>query len=733
VKHLLVCDEYPPAPGAGIGTYARHISTLLAERGEIVHVVAPLVAGTAATEEELEGRLIVHRIPSQAGGAGADNGYLSEEDLNIARRLEEGLPSLGFAWGAGVLCERLVEQEGIDVVEAQEYGALLYFFQLRRALGMGPARRPPTVVHLHSPTEFIARYNGWDVHSPQISLRKRLEGFSIVSADALLCPSNFLAGEAARRYRVDRRSIEVMPYPSGGGTFLDRPPNVWSGGTIAFIGRMEPRKGAIEWMDAALEVAGERSGLVFEFVGPDRPYRNGETVLQTLQQRVPPGLGASFRFHGEKRRADVASVLVRARIAVVPSLWDNYPNSCLEAMGSGLPVLATRQGGMAEMITDGESGWLAAAPTPAGLAAGLRRALEESPERLAAMGARAARDIGKLCDNDTIVARQLAFRRALADAGAGRSLRLVTQRRDDDPEAGPPGRNPRSTGGIAVVVTAAGDDQAIGRTLDSVERLTPGASGVAVVWDPSGIDEPVSRPDENGRSHWIRLERRPDQFAAARNEAVDALLARDPAIAGFAFVASGVGIAGDFVSVMQGVLDACSRVGLISAWSLGPAGLSQAAPGPSFPYQWVRDEAARFSVIRTEAFKEAGGFTPALAHGYEAWDLHNAVMLAGWDAVTAPVVLADTGGVADSSPVDGHVQGVMRELVLDRLNEMSPSEVGEILLLAEAELRFPFTPAPSRRERIQHRVEVALMKNLPAPAVSFLQEVKRRLRIPSVR
>ena len=64
---------------------------------------------------------------------------------------------------------------------------------------------------------------------------------------------------------------------------------------------------------------------------------------------------------------------------------------------------------------------------------------------------------------------------------------------------------------------------------------------------------------------------------------------------------------------------------------------------------------------------------------------------------------------------------------------MSPSEVGEILLLAEAELRFPFTPAPSRRERIQHRVEVALMKNLPAPAVSFLQEVKRRLRIPSVR
>ena len=49
-------------------------------------------------------------------------------------------------------------------------------------------------------------------------------------------------------------------------------------------------------------------------------------------------------------------------------------------MASGLPVIASRSGGMAEMLTDGRSGWLASACDADALAAELRRALDTSPE-----------------------------------------------------------------------------------------------------------------------------------------------------------------------------------------------------------------------------------------------------------------------------------------------------------------------------------------------------------------
>ncbi len=51
-------------------------------------------------------------------------------------------------------------------------------------------------------------------------------------------------------------------------------------------------------------------------------------------------------------------------------------------MASGLPVLATRQGGMAELIEDDDGSWLVDAATPEALASALRRALATPPERL---------------------------------------------------------------------------------------------------------------------------------------------------------------------------------------------------------------------------------------------------------------------------------------------------------------------------------------------------------------
>jgi len=100
------------------------------------------------------------------------------------------------------------------------------------------------------------------------------------------------------------------------------------------------------------------------------------------------GLGRRVRLLGE--RNDVAAVLSAMDVFVLCSVGEGMSNTILEAMATGLPVVATRVGGNPELVTDGNTGFLVEARSPDALAASLRRYLED-PTLLAEHG-RAARD-----------------------------------------------------------------------------------------------------------------------------------------------------------------------------------------------------------------------------------------------------------------------------------------------------------------------------------------------------
>lgn len=425
MRHLIICREYPPAPSGGIGTYVAHIAPLLAEAGETVHVIGQLWHGAnQEVEESHGGRLIVHRLPYQDWDS--EGPRFAPWDTTLSALYRSDFPPRCFAWQAGLLAERLVESEGIDLIEAQEYEAPLWFFQLRRALGLGPRRQPPCLVHLHSPTEPIAVHNEWDLTRPDVKVAVRLEEETIRAADALLCPSRFLARQAEERYGLAPDSVRVIHLPLGGGQPVERPPEVWERGSVCYVGRLERRKGVLEWIDAAVAVVRENPAqdpdLRFDFVGPNvlgLGWISGEDLVE---QRIPPEVRERFVFHGSQPRAELPRFLREARIAVVPSRWENFPNTCVEAMVSGLPVLATRQGGMAELIGDDDSGWLAEEATPEALAAALRRALATPPERLAEMGHCAAATVNVDCDNRSVLEQHLAFRAEAARRGPSRSL-----------------------------------------------------------------------------------------------------------------------------------------------------------------------------------------------------------------------------------------------------------------------------------------------------------------------
>lgn len=643
MKHLIISREYPPAayPSGGIGTYTHNITRSLAEAGETVHVIGHRWDGAPLQREEsYGGRLVVHRVALKdaVGGTEASVERWRSEVKALCR---SRFPAQWFSLQAALLAERLIEEEGIDVIEGQEWEAPLYYFLLRRALGLGPRRRPPCFVHLHSPMEFIVHFNGWDMAKPQFTLMKRMEDYCIRAADAWLCPSNFLARQCEARYRLPSGSVQVIPLPVGHTPFIARDLDTWERGSICYVGRLEPRKGVIEWVDAAVRVASETPAVTFDFIGSDMPagsFNTDVSMRRYLQARIPRSLRRRFRFHGPVPRERLPRFLARACAAVVPSRWENFPNTCVEAMCTGLPVIATRFGGMPEMVEDGVSGWLAdgddlSSMVP-GLAKALWRCLEATPEQRQAMGIAAVSAIRRLCDNRRTTEEHVAFRTRVAHNGSTRSGRVPVD-------------------GVAVRASGAKQFQSGGRQgIGIVAWIAPAADGHALL-DSLGRQSRVpvalvvaGRQDDTlqtqvsacgGRFLPVNAEEAGPAWNAAFAEASTAV-----APAGWMFLDHDDRLQPDALERLEAVLAAAPSLGLVSCWT----GIEESpgqlcvSPNPELPHQWLANDAARATVFRAEAIPLAAPFGANPVRGAELWELTLSVLLDGWAAVTYPAMLA---------------------------------------------------------------------------------------------
>lgn len=537
MRHLIVSRELPPAayPAGGIGTYVANISRLLADAGETVHLIGQRWRGAPDERvEECDHRLVTHRVSADQA--------LDGSSAEVALLHDTSFPAQAWGWNAALRAEQLVEAYGIDVIEAQEWEAPLYYFLLRRALGLGPSRQPPCIIQLHSPSEYIWRHNKWPLSLPGYVPMRRQEEYCIASADALLCPSHYLAREAEERYRLGAGSVTVIPIPLGRFQVASRKPESFAVGPVMYVGRLEPRKGLTEFVEAAIQVAPDFPGARFEFLGADTPYRDGLTMTRHLRQRIPRPLSDRFAFRGVVRRDALVDALAGGSFAVVPSRWENFPNSCIEAMASGLPVLASPNGGMVEMVTDGTTGWIAASQAPKDLAAALRRGLSASPDERAAMGRAAASAIRAQCGADTVVAAQLRFRERVREAGSGPSRRIA------------PGSVPAK---LTTSVAAAGP------SLDVIRLAGPGSLASAL---------------RHG----------------ARRTSLGVVVAH----AGFDVDPAALPLASK-------VLEGHPEIGLIAGWIAGNPVMCATAP-PAFPWQWFTNDANGVVVFRRQALEHIG-------------------------------------------------------------------------------------------------------------------------------
>jgi glycosyltransferase involved in cell wall biosynthesis len=179
------------------------------------------------------------------------------------------------------------------------------------------------------------------------------------------------------------------------------------------VGRFETAKDYPNMLRAFASVLERHPAAVLLLAG--RGSLQGET--ESLAHEL--GVGSAVRFLGV--RDDVAALVSAADGYLMSSAWEGMPMVLLEAAAGGLPVVTTRVGGTAEVVLDGESGYLAPPGDSPALAAAMMRLMHLSEAERRALGERGREHVRTNYGLHRVVERwEELYREVLAEKAARR-------------------------------------------------------------------------------------------------------------------------------------------------------------------------------------------------------------------------------------------------------------------------------------------------------------------------
>jgi glycogen synthase len=402
VRVLFVSQEFPPETGwGGIGTYVDVLSHALASRGVDVHVLS-VVKGQAPSETRVDG-VTVHRarLPRLRGV-----GRLTGCPETWQRSL--------LAASIVPLVARLPSRP--TVVECPEWRA--------EGLGLAFRRALPLVVRLHSSARqimpFTGQGTGW--FGLDGRLAARLEDASARRAHVVISTGSNLK-EVLPHLRIDPSATHAIPYPVRLHSRTQTPPS--SSPRVAFVGRLEPRKGPDVLLKAVSKVAAAVPGVRFAFIGRDGVAPGAPCSGQWLQAEAARlGVTDAIELHGQRAARGVQEELRRATVCVFPSRWETFGNVVVEAAAAGRPVVASTIPPFRELVADGVTGRLVPLDDPDGWADAIVQLLTQ-PDRSRAMGEAGAEHVARISDparvaDLTLTAYEHALRRWRMGLRAGR-------------------------------------------------------------------------------------------------------------------------------------------------------------------------------------------------------------------------------------------------------------------------------------------------------------------------
>lgn len=266
------------------------------------------------------------------------------EHPDKARRVSVAKRPLSFAgfYGPDLMAEveryaKVVEQvaraEAFDVVHAHDW--MTYPAAARAAAASGK----PLVVHVHA-----CEYDRSGEHvNPAIVA---IERAGLAAAHRVVAVSHFTAGILRRRYGVPAEKLRVVHNAvtrreQREGWHVEKPAG---GPVVLFLGRVTFQKGPVYFLEAAARVVRVLPDVRFVMSG------SGDMLPAMVERAAAMGLARHVRFTGFLSGADVERMFALADLYVMPSVSEPFGISPLEAMAQDVPVIVSRQSGVAEVL-----------------------------------------------------------------------------------------------------------------------------------------------------------------------------------------------------------------------------------------------------------------------------------------------------------------------------------------------------------------------------------------------
>ncbi len=349
LRILIGCDTFAPDVN-GAARFAERLAAGLLDRGHDVQVVAPAVdRATGRRVERHAGRdMVVHRLYSWR--------YRPHPWVRFA-----------VPWELGRASERILDEVRPDVVHFQSQ------LNIGRVLAKHAGERGIRVVGTnHTMPDNLMQFV--PLPAPVVRLVERwvwrVTELAFLRADVVTTPT-----PNAARYLEERTSVRGVLAVSCGLDVASYAPvlGLRPEHRILFVGRVEEEK-RIDVLLRALARLPRVLGASLEIIG------DGE--LRERLARLAAELGVADRvlFSGLVSDERLRAAFATATVFAIPSTAELQSIATMEAMASGLPVVAANAMALPHLVHDGENGYLVPPGDDEALAAALARVLEASPE-----------------------------------------------------------------------------------------------------------------------------------------------------------------------------------------------------------------------------------------------------------------------------------------------------------------------------------------------------------------
>ncbi|HWO89620.1 MAG TPA: glycosyltransferase [Gemmatimonadales bacterium] len=355
MRLLWVAHSFPRVEGDIAGAFLWRLAEALSDRGHEVTVLAPADRGDMG--EPKLGRVEVRRLR-----------YASPRLETIAYQgtMHELSASPLGAWAFAALV-RTFRREISRCLATGRYHLVHAHWWVPGGLAAVRAERHgrPAVITLHGTDMRLARA----VPGGRMAMRWVLRRAALTTA-----VSSYLSAEAATVLRTTRDRVPVTPMPLALGITGD--PDSARHGAL-FVGRLTRQKGVHDLLEA-LSIL-KRQGLSVDLTivgdGPERANLKAQAIAAALP----------VVFAGYVPPDEVGRHFVGKRLFCLPAYEEGLGLVVAEALTQGVPVVATRSGGIPDLMMDPEAGLLVPPGDPRSLAAAIRTVLMEDRFRIGAV------------------------------------------------------------------------------------------------------------------------------------------------------------------------------------------------------------------------------------------------------------------------------------------------------------------------------------------------------------